>query len=78
MVIDILSARISLEPLIQGLATGSGVSFGDKSIIIYVSDYSKEQEIRSRIGTQYEGFNLRFITSGKIQFIPQSTGLIFQ
>ena len=78
MAIDILTARNNIESLVKGIASGTGVSFGTKEIIIYISDYTKEAEIRNRLGNSYEGFNLRFVYAGNIQFIPQSTGLTFQ
>lgn len=64
--IDILQAKQMLENQISGLATGTGVSMGTKEILIYVSDYSKEQQIRNRVGPQYEGYNIRFIISGNV------------
>jgi len=66
MPIDILQARQDLQSLTSDLIVGTGVSFGDKSIIIYVSDYIKENEIRNRIGDSYQGFKLRFIISGNV------------
>ena len=69
MVIDILTARNNIESLVKGIASGTGVSFGEKEIIIYISDYTKEAEIRNRIGTEYQGFKLRFVYSGKVQFL---------
>lgn len=66
MAIDILSARTQIEQMVAGLSSGTGVSFGDKSIIIYVSDYTKEQEIRNRIGNNYQGFPLKFVVSGNV------------
>ncbi len=78
MTIDILSARQNLEPLVAGLVTGTGVSMGTNEIILYISDYTKEYEIRSRIGETYNGFNLRFVYAGNVQFMPQNGGLTFQ
>lgn len=66
MAIDILSARMSLEQLIQGLSTGSGVSMGTKELIVYVHDYNAEKEIKNIIGDSYQGFGIRYILSGKI------------
>lgn len=68
MAIDILSARTSLELLIQGMASGTGVSMGTNEIIVYVLDYNKEQELRNRIGNNYQGFNIKYIMSGKLSF----------
>ena len=72
MAIDILQAKQLLEQQISGLATGTGVSFSDKSIIIYVTDYNKESEIRSRVGNSFEGFAIKYVVSGKV------TSLSFQ
>lgn len=67
MAIDILQARQSVESLTQGLSIGTGVSFGDKSIIVYVTDYTKEAEIRNLIGSMYEGFTIKYVISGNIK-----------
>ena len=75
--ISILESRQSLEKLVAGLASGTGVSFGTKEIIIYISDYTKEAAIRNRIGNVYEGFPLKFVVSGKVQFL-QPDKLQFQ
>ncbi len=72
MTIDILTARNNIESLVKGIASGTGVSFGTKEIIIYISDYTKEAEIRNRIGSKYQGFGLKFVYSGKVQFLQPS------
>ena len=72
MSIDILTARNNIESLVKGIASGTGVSFGEKEIIIYISDYTKEAEIRNRVGSSYEGFALKFVQSGNVK------GLSFQ
>lgn len=66
MAIDILQARQNIEPLVQGLVTGTGISMGTKEIILYVPDNSKAQEIRNRIGESYQGFKLKFVVSGGV------------
>jgi len=77
MSIDILTARNNIESLVKGIASGTGVSFGTKEIIIYISNYTKEAEIRNRIGNEYQGFKLKFVYSGKVQFL-QPNKLSFQ
>lgn len=66
--IDLLKARETVESEIKNISgfSGTGVSFGEKSIIIYISDYTKEAEIRNKIGNSYHGFKLRFIISGNV------------
>lgn len=72
MTIDILEARNNIQSLVSSLISGTGVSMGTKEIIIYISDYNKEQEVRNRIGDNYQGFGIKYITSGIIY------GLTFQ
>jgi len=72
MAIDILEARQQIESLVSGLSSGVGVSMGSNEIIIYISDSNKEQDIRNRIGDNYQGFGIKYIVSGKVQ------GLSFQ
>jgi len=65
--IDILQARQSVESLVMGIATGTGISYGDKSIIVYIKDYTAESEARNRIGNSYEGFAIKYVVSGNIK-----------
>jgi len=67
MVIDILQARNNIESLVKGIASGTGVSFGTKELIVYVDDYNKESEARSRIGDSYEGFAIKYVVSGNVK-----------
>jgi hypothetical protein len=66
---NIIRAREILESRIQGLpgVLGTGMSFSDKQIIIYISDSNAEQTIRNKVGSQVESFKLKFVYSGKIR-----------
>ncbi len=65
--IDLLSARKIVESKIHNIpgVTGTGVSFGDKNIIIYVKNYNAEIEVRNAIKGQHQ-FPLKFVISGNI------------
>ncbi len=72
MTIDILTARNNIQSLLSGLISGTGVSFGDKNIILYIPSYIEEQKIKNIIGNSYEGFPIKFVYSGKVQFLQPS------
>lgn len=69
--IDIYSAKNLIGQQLSGISgvIGIGLNEPDNSIIIYIASSDSANEIIRRIGSNYYGYNIQFISTEKLKFL---------